>query len=161
MFLRSIFNILEVFSHLFRREEVMHFQLYSDQNQKPILGQKQLFLLIAIRAPVQSLISLLFPRMSKVLWLIYARTHCNLKLVQILKFVLPNDCVRHDGRSANARHCVAFQRNIKSSYFYRSLFVWSHNACVQLRSEQQFTKKFVSQTVVGKFSKHCVNVDEL
>jgi len=29
----------------------MYFQLCSDQNQKPILGQKQLFLLIAIRAP--------------------------------------------------------------------------------------------------------------
>jgi len=29
----------------------MHFKLYSDQNQKPILGQEQLFLPIAIRAP--------------------------------------------------------------------------------------------------------------
>jgi len=28
----------------------MHFQLYSDENQKPILGQKQLLLLVAIRA---------------------------------------------------------------------------------------------------------------
>jgi len=29
----------------------MYIQLCSDQYQKPILGQKQLFLLIAIRAP--------------------------------------------------------------------------------------------------------------
>ena len=92
MFLRSIFNILEVFSHLFRREEVMHFQLYSDQNQKPIHGKNQFFSCVAIRAHEQYLISLLFPRVSKVLWLIYTRTHCSLKQVQIFKFVLPNDC---------------------------------------------------------------------
>ena len=70
----------------------MHFQLYSDQNQKPILGQNQLSLFVVIRAPEQSMISLLFPRMSKVLCLIYTRTHCSLKQVQIFKFVLPNDC---------------------------------------------------------------------
>jgi len=58
----------------------------------------------------------------------------------------------HDGRSVNASHCVAVQRNINSGYFYRSLFVWSHNACVQLRSEQPITNSFVSQTVAGKFS---------
>ena len=38
------------------------------------------------------MISLLFPRMSKVLCLIYTRTHCSLKQAQIFKFVLPNDC---------------------------------------------------------------------
>ena len=67
----------------------------------------------------------------------------------------------HDWRSANARHCVAFQRNIMSSYFYRSLFVWSHNARVQLRSEQPITKNFVSQNVVVKSSKHFMTVDDL
>jgi len=30
--------------------------------------------------------------MSKVLWLIYTRTHYSLKHAQIFKFVLPNDC---------------------------------------------------------------------
>jgi len=69
-----------------------NFQLYFDQNQKPILGQKQLFLLIEISAPEQSLISLLFQRMTKVLCLIYTRTHCSLKQALIFKFVLPNDC---------------------------------------------------------------------
>jgi len=67
----------------------------------------------------------------------------------------------HDGCSANMNHCVAVQRNIKSGYFYRSLFVWSHNACVQLRSEQPIANNFVSQTVVATFSKHFVAVDEL
>jgi len=67
----------------------------------------------------------------------------------------------HDGRSANASHCAAVQRNIKSGCFYRRLFVWSHNACVQLRSEQPITNNFVSQTVLAKFSKHFVTADEL
>jgi len=92
MCVKSIFNFQDFFSHLWRQEIAMHFQLYSDQNQKPILGQKQLFLLIAIRAPEQSLISLHFPRISKVLCLIYTRTHCSLKQALIFKFVLPNDC---------------------------------------------------------------------
>jgi len=70
----------------------MHYEIYSDQNEKPILGQKQLFLLIAIRAHEQSLISLLFQRMCNVLWLIYTRMRCSLKQAQIFKFVLPNDC---------------------------------------------------------------------
>jgi len=68
---------------------------------------------------------------------------------------------RHDGRSANASHCFAVQRNIKSWYFYRSLFVWSHIACVQLRSEQPITNNFVSQTVLTTYSKHFVTVDHL
>ena len=68
------------------------FQLYSDQNQKPILVQKQLFLLNSIRGPEQSFVSLLFQSMSMVLWLIYKRTHCSLKPAQIFKIVLPNDC---------------------------------------------------------------------
>jgi len=67
----------------------------------------------------------------------------------------------HDGRSANAIHCAAYQRNIKSGYFYRSLFVWSHNDCVQLRREQPITKNFFSQIVVAKSSKHFMTVDEL
>jgi len=67
----------------------------------------------------------------------------------------------HDGCSANVSHCVAVQRNIKSGYFYRRLFVWSHNACVQLRSDQPITNNFVSQTVVARFSEHFVTVNEL
>jgi len=72
--------------------KIMHFQLNSDKNQKPILGLSQLSLFVVTRAPEQSMISLLFARMSKVLWLIYTRTHCSLKQAQIFKFVLPNDC---------------------------------------------------------------------
>jgi len=67
----------------------------------------------------------------------------------------------HDGCSANVNHCVAVQRNIKSDYFHRSLFVWSHNACVQLWSDQPIVNNFVSQTVVAKFSDHFVTADEL
>jgi len=69
----------------------MHFKLYSDQNQKPILGQKPFFLVIAIRAPELSLVSLLYQCMFKDLWLIYTRTHCSLKPAQIFMFVFPND----------------------------------------------------------------------
>jgi len=44
------------------------------------------------KAVVLAYICLIFPRMSKVLWLMYTRTHCSFKPAQTIMFVLPNDC---------------------------------------------------------------------
>ena len=72
---------------------------------KAIHWQKQLFLLIVIREPEYSLIALLLQCMSKLLWLIYARTHSSVKHAQIFKLVLPND-------SEVQRFAVRSYRNI-------------------------------------------------
>ena len=133
---RSIFNFLDLFSHLWRQEEGMHYEIYSDQNQKPILGQKQLFLLIAIRAHEQSLISLLFQRMCNVLWLIYTRTRCSLKQAQIFKFVLPNDCevqrfgtrYRNIGELRLSLLSGSYRREVQKLVVSIARNAWKHNA---------------------------------
>ena len=44
------------------------------------------------KAVVLAYICLIFPRMSKVLRLMYTRTHCSFKPAETFMFVLPNDC---------------------------------------------------------------------
>jgi len=60
--------------------------------------------------------------------------------------------------------CESLRRCSMEHYggvFLSKTICWSHNACVQLGSEQPITNNFVSQTVVARFSEHFVTVDEL